>query len=173
MKNLNNNTTEEFKSLSGYEGIYEVSNIGRVKSLKRKGRLQDKILHPSLSRGYKIVALTNRNKKLKFFGVHQLVAMAFLNHIPSGHDLVCDHINLNRSDNRVENIRIVSNRQNTSHKKKSSSSEYTGVSWYKQTGKWMCHIMMNKKVKHLGYFTNEIDAHNKYQEVLSNFLKEE
>ena len=97
---------EIWKKVKGYEGIYEVSNLGRVKSLSRivlkKGKYpfltKEKILKQSNNyRGYKHVGLY-LNKKMKTLTVHQLVVIAFLNHKPNGQELVVNHINLIKKD---------------------------------------------------------------------------
>ena len=49
------------------------------------------------------------------YKVHQLVAMAFLQHVPDGMNLVIDHINGDKQDNRVENLRIVTQKKNTNY----------------------------------------------------------
>ena len=165
---------EIWKKVKGYEGIYEVSNLGRVKSLSRivlkKGKYpfltKEKILKQSNNyRGYKHVGLY-LNKKMKTLTVHQLVVIAFLNHKPNGQELVVNHINLIKKDNRLENLELVSNRENSNHKHIPSSSKYTGVSWHKNHLKWGAQIHINKKKVHLGYFVNEVDASNAYQEKL-------
>ena len=152
---------EIWKKVKGYEGIYEVSNLGRVKSLSRivlkKGKYpfltKEKILKQSNNyRGYKHVGLY-LNKKMKTLTVHQLVVIAFLNHKPNGQELVVNHINLIKKDN-------------SNHKHIPSSSKYTGVSWHKNHLKWGAQIHINKKKVHLGYFVNEVDASNAYQEKL-------
>jgi hypothetical protein len=49
------------------------------------------------------------------------------------------------------------------------NSKYTGVSWYKPYNKWKASITIYGKLKHLGYFTSEIDAHEAYQKALNQF----
>lgn len=73
---------------------------------------------------------------------------------------VVDHINSNRLDNRIENLRIVSRFQNSQNmsKIKNTSSQYIGVSKNKNTSKYEASIKINGVKKHLGHFTNEIDA---------------
>jgi hypothetical protein len=93
---------EEFKDIIRYEGLYQVSNLGRVKSLRR-----NKILSPSKECGYLKTTLRKDGKQRKL-AIHQLVAMAFLGHEPCGHELVVNHINKNKLDNRVENLKIKS-----------------------------------------------------------------
>jgi len=78
--------------------------------------------------------------------------------------LVIDHINHNTLDNRRCNLRNVSNRENGSNLKRKSekSSRYVGVYWHKHAKKWLAHIQINGKTKHLGYFTNELEASKAY-----------
>ncbi len=157
--------SEIWRDVPNYEGMYKVSNLGRVKSLKRKGVTQDKVLTPALSGGYLSVSFTKNDVRKTMFN-HRLVAYAFLNHKPSGMDLVVNHINLDKTDNRLENLEIVSSRENSNKKHLDSISKYTGVTWHYKLKKWKATIWINRKNKHLGYFDNEIDAHNAYQKKL-------
>lgn len=101
---------EIWKPVKGFEGFYEVSNKGRVKSLERmivrqKGSCLAKekyLISFKDSRGYLLVALC-KNGKAKHFPVHRLVATAFIDN-PQNKPHV-DHINTTTSDNRVENLR--------------------------------------------------------------------
>ena len=169
---------EVWKDIPNYIGVYQVSSIGRVKSLQRyvKNRNGFRVVNECVLRsrkdrhGYEQVGL-NHNGERKTFQVHRLVAMAFLNHTPKGHHCVVDHINENRLDNRVENLRITTNRDNVSRSKK-GSSRYTGVSWHKKNGKWSAKIRINGRKKHLGYFDCEYNAHLSYLEELSKLKYE-
>ncbi len=71
-----------------------------------------------------------------------------------------DHVNRDRSDNRIANLREVTNKQNHQNKSKYShnTSGHTGVYWNKQNSKWRALIMHNRKLIHLGYFTDIEDA---------------
>ena len=156
---------EIFKTIEGYEGMYEISNYGRVKSLKNN---KEYILKPSLDlNGYVIVSLSNEGIK-KTKTIHQLVAIAFLNHIADGMKLIVNHKDFNRQNNHVDNLEIILQRNNANRKHLKSSSNFVGVSWYKGGNKRHAYITINRKRKHLGYFTNEIDAHNAYQDALNN-----
>lgn len=119
---------EIWKDIEGYEGKYQVSNCGRVKSLGRyiekKGQspayLRERILSTHMLKGYKMVNLCSNNKE-KTFSVHRLIANAFIpnpNNFPH-----IDHINTIRTDNRVENLRWVNRSMNMmneiTHKKRS------------------------------------------------------
>ena len=124
------------------------------------------------SRGYLVVSLS-KNNSTKQRTVHQLVAECFYNHIPNGNKLVVNHINFIKTDNRLENLEIITNRENSNQKHIKSTSEYTGVCWHKQHRKWVAQIVINSKVKHLGYFLDEIEASKVYQKELKNLLDNE
>ena len=173
---------EIWKEIKGYES-YEVSNLGRVKSLARivttaKGSrvLKEKILKPA-STGFKklktkhLGVFLTKNGKAKTKKVHQLVAIAFLNHKPNGHKLVVDHIDNNSLNNELGNLQIITNRENTSKDKKNGASKFIGVSWNKSAKKWQSSISINGKNKHLGRFTNELEASKSYQNALSKLVK--
>lgn len=76
------------------------------------------------------------------------------------HGGIVDHINGDGLDNRRGNLRIVTQRQNVINRRKTNgkTSKYKGVHWFKTRNKWRASITSNYKEKHLGYFTNEIDA---------------
>lgn len=98
---------EIWKDIKGYEGLYQVSNLGNVKSLKY-GR--EKILKGYKNyKGYLTVKLL-KNKKSKIYLIHRLVAICFL---PNNFGNVeIDHINTDRTDNRLENLRWVTHKEN-------------------------------------------------------------
>ena len=158
---------EEFRVIEGFDD-YEVSNLGRVRSNKcGKSRILKQSVEGS---GYNYVGLMF-GKKVKIKKVHKLVAVAFLNHTPNGHEMVVDHIDNNKSNNTLTNLQIITPRENSS-KEKRGISKYTGVSWNKGVKKWHSYIQINGKRKHLGYFEYEIDAHNAYQIKLKEIKNE-
>lgn len=165
---------EIWKAIPSYEGMYEVSSLGRVKSLSRiktntKGSYmtKEKILKVSSDgKGYLHVCLSNYNKKT--YRIHQLVAMTFLNHKRDGHKLVVDHINNIQTDNRLENLQIISQRKNTIKNKTNKTSKYEGVDWHKASNKWRARIYINGKYEYLGIFSSEEEAYLKYKERLLN-----
>jgi len=85
---------------------------------------------------------------------------------PNG--LQTDHINGNGLDNRKENLRAVTARQNTQNKHTNKSSIYAGVNWSKVAQKWHARICIKGSRKHLGYFKTEIDAYNSYLKALED-----
>jgi len=177
---------EIWKSIPGYEGIYEVSDLGRVKSLSREIKYKnrtaiskEKLLKQRVGPvGYYEVGLHNTNKR-KTKNIHQLVAMAFLNHTPDGYKIIVDHINNIRTDNRLENLQVISQRENNSKDRKGGSSAFTGVNLCKQSNKYRAVIVINRKNFHLGRFDTEIEASEAYKKALTrinnglNIIKKE
>lgn len=164
---------EIWKDIIVSNGFYKVSDLGRIKSLKREIKcglgfrlLKEKILNPGItSTGYYMVNI-HKNHKIKSFKIHQLVAIAFLNHKPCGHKFVVNHINFNILDNRINNLEIITQRKNTNKKHLKSTSEYTGVTWDKDRNKWRASIYLNGVAKNLGRYKNEYDAHLAYENAL-------
>jgi len=170
-----NTQLEIWKDIPGYEGVYQISNLSRIKSLSRiilkNGKYpfksKEKYLSKSIVNGYEHISLSS--VKTKNYSVHQLVAMAFLNHTPCGYKLVVNHKNFNGLDNRLENLEIITQRENANHRKDKLSSKYNGVCFSKNDNKWKATIYVNGKNKHLGYFKTEIEASEYYQNALYSF----
>jgi hypothetical protein len=75
-----------------------------------------------------------------------------------------DHINGDRADNRISNLRLATPAQNAKNqpKKQGTTSTYKGVSWYKRHRKWQAQIRVDGQSIYLGYYNNELDAHLAY-----------
>ena len=158
---------EIWKDILGYNGMYQISDLGRAKSLCGA---KERVLKPALiSSGYLAICI-RKDKIQKTFTIHKLVAIAFLNHKPCKQKLVVNHVNFDKSDNRAVNLEIVTTRENTNRKHIKSTSKYTGVYWDKIYKRWRSSIIVNKKTKHLGRFINEYDAHLAYQTALSELI---
>jgi hypothetical protein len=162
---------EIWKNIPEYEG-YQVSNLGNVKSLRfGKEIILKKSVKKKGLRNYYSLDLY-KDKKRKHIKIHKLVAMAFLNHIPDGtQKIVVDHINNNSLDNRLENLQLITQRENASKDKKNKSSKYTGVTWDSTRNKWRVSVKINGRSKHLGRFYCEIEASEAYQKALSEINK--
>lgn len=109
--------TEEWRPVVGYEGSYEVSSMGNIRSLDRlnvrgswiNGRLMKLTMDQN---GYTRVGLCIKGERTTYY-VHRLVAQAFVTN-PDDKPQV-NHINENKSDNRVSNLEWVTSRENTLH----------------------------------------------------------
>lgn len=166
---------EIWKTIEGFEN-YQVSSFGRVKSLERTAKngvnsnrvIKERILKTSFdTSGYYIISIIDSKSKRKTRTVHQLVAIAFLNHIPSRMNLVVNHKDFNKQNNHIDNLEIITTRENCNKKHCKSSSKYVGVSWYKSHNKWASRVLINGKLIFLGLFTNETEASNAYQTALN------
>ncbi len=158
----------EWKGVNGYDGLYEISNTGLVRSLDRtrnaKGvgvaNIKGVVLKQIKKDGiYKVVTLS-KYCKTKTYYVHRLVAEHFIGEVPNG--MVVNHIDHNIYNNHYSNLEIITRRDNTYHglKNKKHSSKYAGVYWNKARSKWvaMTRIRGSKKI-YLGGFEKEKDAH--------------
>ena len=115
MENLNHEK-EEWKDIPNYEG-YQVSNLGRIKSLERIDalgrRVKEKILKPLITRnGYYIIGLY-KNSIQKFYYVHRFVWEVFNGQIPKGYEV--NHINEVKTDNRLENLNLMTHKENMNY----------------------------------------------------------
>lgn len=164
---------EKWKYIPNYEDIYQVSDLGRVKSLSRivdNGTIcrliKDRVLKTTKNKNIYLLISLHKNGIRMTFQIHQLVAMAFLNHKPCGHKLVINHKNFTTTDNRKVNLEITTTRENTNKKHLKSSSEYVGVSWHKKSNKWRSVIYINGNRKNLGLFTCALEASKAYENKL-------
>jgi hypothetical protein len=149
---------EIWKPIKDYEGLYEISNLGRVKSLKRKKEAFLKPCNKNLGKYERVVLCDNFSNQKKYL-VHRIVATAFLN--KEEYQNQVNHINKITSDNKVENLEWVSHIENHSHRsyKSKHSSKYVGVSYFKANRKWSSCIFFNNKKKHLGFHETEEKAY--------------
>lgn len=104
-------------------------------------------------RGYGFYA--QRHSERKLLQMHRVITNA-----PKGMDV--DHINGNTLDNRKKNLRVVSRSQNEWNrtKQRNNTTGYKGVTF--KEGKYLARIRVFKKLHHLGYFKEKVDAANAY-----------
>lgn len=160
---------ENWKDVKGYEGLYQVSDLGNVKSLSRyrggnsyKYLLPERLLNININNHGRPYVNLSIDGKVTTFIIHQLVAIAFLDHAPCGHKTVVDHIDNNPMNNKVDNLQLISARQNVTKDMTKGSSRFTGV-FINKNNKWRSTIVINKIKKHLGYFNEEVEAYIAYE----------
>jgi hypothetical protein len=149
--------TEIFKDYP-LDNRYKVSNTGKIIGVNGK------LLKPCLSKfGYYKLNMSGNG-----IYVHQAVAQTFLGYERDGtHKTVVDHINGIRTDNRLQNLRVVSNRENLS--RRGGTSKYVGVSWVKRNKKWRSNIRLGDAYYYLGLYKTEEDAHIAYLDALYEY----
>ena len=155
-KNISNEDIkgEIWKELDGFDILYQVSNFGRIKNEK-------KIIPQYLDKdGYCLIHLIFE-KKTKLFRVHRLIAKSFISN--ENNKKQVNHKNLNRKDNRIENLEWVSASENNCHRfiGKKTSSVYRGVSYISRDKRWLSQIQINHKKINLGMFKTEEEAYLK------------
>lgn len=170
--------TEQWKPINGYEGLYEVSNLGRVKSLPRhwksgrgnivKHRNYEIYLKFGLSAsGYYQVNLW-KSGNLKSVPVHQLVWDAFGNKPRDGRRLQIDHIDGNKTNNHICNLQLLTQRENIGKGYQSKRSLPTGVLYRKDRGKYAAIYWANGKPHRRGYYDTIEDAAKRYLYEIQN-----
>lgn len=162
---------EIWKDIPGYEGSYQVSSRGRIKSLSRimyrrgKYPFQSKEKYMALcvsSTGY-YIASVRKDGKVKNMKAHIAVAMAFLGYIPNGkYDIVVDHIDNDKLNNNLSNLQLITQRLNSSKDQKPGTSKYAGVHYCKRAKKYQARIMISGTRYSLGYYENDLDAMKAY-----------
>lgn len=100
----------EWRDVPGYEGLYQVSDDGRVRSLQPHNYMKEKKL--SSTKGYMACTLSRKGRK-RLVKVHRMVAEAFIPN-PEG-KMEVNHKNGIKADNRAENLEWVTSQENTAH----------------------------------------------------------
>ena len=144
---------EIWKDIKGYEGLYQISNQGRVKSLKNRSNHRNEIiLKQATVQGYKKVYLF-KDAKGKIYPVHRLVAINFISN-PLNKEEV-NHINGDKSNNCVDNLEWNTKKENQTHCIK------TGLRIMKKGSS----NKLSKKVAKVDINTNEIiEIYGSYRE---------
>lgn len=165
--------------VKGFENKYEVSNLGRVKSLDRwvfrelVGKdvfMEKKLLAISYQNGYPSVTLYGKTSKEKYpTPIYHLVFFSFNRDIDKKEGFQIDHIDQDRKNTNLSNLQYITARDNcikrSLHNKKTSI--YPGVSPSTKSKKWQTGIRCNGKRYSLGHFFTEEQAARAYQVALS------
>ena len=164
---------EIWKDVLGYENVYQVSNLGNIKSLDRKVTYKNcvprfkkgRIITPGINKyGYKQVCLS-LNGAQKSICLHLLIARTFINNESK---LQVNHKDFNKLNNNVYNLEFITHLENLIHKSENSihSSKYIGITYYKRDNLWQVEVKRNKIKYYLGRFKTEEEAN----QVRLNFL---
>ena len=161
------NILRMIKNILGVDFKYE--NDKMYRKLKTKwNSLNDNKPRPT---GYIQI---NINKK--YYHLHRLIYKYFnedwdISDISSNNQI--DHYDINKSNNKIENLRVVNHsvNQGNRNKFKNCSSKYIGVSWINKNNKWRAQIQIEGKAKYLGLFDNEEEASEAYQKKYEELMK--
>ncbi len=145
---------EIYKKIEGFEN-YSVSDHGNVRNDKRGTILKGKV-----NRGGYVSVDLKRNTLSNYKCIHRLVTQAFLPN-PDNKPQV-DHIDNNKDNNRLLNLRWATNSQNQQNRSigRNNTSGTKGVRWQKGQNRWRAEITINGKLIYLGSFINKDDAIN-------------
>jgi len=145
-----------------YSGIYEISNMGRLKSVRYGGKILNGVID---NRGYQRTTLSFKNIRntVRF---HCLVIYSFIGNRKEGQ--VIDHINSNKLDNRLCNLQIISHRANLSKERTIKSGLPCGVHLAKN--RFRATIAILNKIKYLGRYKCQKKASKAYQIALARHL---
>ena len=159
--------TEQFKPIKDYEGFYEVSNFGDIKSLKRKGCSKDRMLKSFINGdGYKFIDL-KKNGERKTEAIHRLVWDAFGDKPRNGHKLQVDHFDGNKLNNNIDNLQLLTNRENCSKGHQQNGRGLpTGVKLHQSEGRvkrYQARAYYNGGENSLGYYLTCEEASEAYQ----------
>ena len=109
---------EIWKDIEGFEGLYQVSNLGRIRSLDREVAgcygsvhiMKGKVLKGAIINGGYLQVILNKEGKYKHFLVHRLVWMAFNGTIPKDYEV--NHLDECKTNNRLDNLNLLTHKQN-------------------------------------------------------------
>ncbi len=143
---------EKWKSIDGFAN-YEISSCGRVRNATTERILKTR----PRKDGYVNIQLSKAGK-IKTFLMHRLVALAFIENPLEKPDV--DHIDRNKSNNIIDNLRWSTTSENlmNSSKRAFTSSIYKGVCFHGQTDRWRTQIRINGIAKTVGTFRTEKEA---------------
>lgn len=159
---------EEWRDIIGYEGLYQVSTHGRIKALQRAVPRRN-IMHPYkerirkqgvTARGYCVVSLCKQGKTT-WFSVHRLVAKHYL--LDYSQELLVNHINNVKVDNRLANLEMTTSRYNNHHyKMQICGQKFIGITENKGRNTYAARITHHKIPYFLGSFKTKEEAQNAY-----------
>jgi len=146
----------DFKIIELFNNKLKVFEDGKVLVLskyKNKGEYCERKC--PLRCGYKRLQLCHEGKK-KYYQIHRIISFAYLGLDIDNPKIQIDHVNRDRLDNQVSNLRLVSNQQNSFNR--------DSKGYYKRKNKYIANIHINGKTIYLGIYETEAEASNAYQQ---------
>lgn len=157
---------EEWWDIPGYEGSYQASTHGRIRSVNRRVVRRDskvkhftsRILTPRVGRNKTLYVVLSVQGLCLNHPVHRLIASTFLGPRPSASDI--DHIDGDQANNAPNNLRYCSRSQNMQNQKPRTcgTSRFKGVNWDRSRHLWLARICNNGHQQNLGRFKSERQA---------------
>lgn len=146
---------EIWKDIPGYEGLYQVSNLGRVRSCVNTSSRRKGLLKPYVKNGYLAVNLY-KDEKCKHLYVHRLVADCFVEN-PNGFNVV-NHINCNKENNHCRNLEWCSQKHNIHESMKNDLQRHNVVELVEiKTGRVLTFYSQRAASRFLGKYENFIN----------------
>ena len=154
---------------NGLETNIEVTKCGRVKRVRTDWeKLKTEIGEINLNKrqphknGYLAITIKIKQNKGRACQIQQLIAAAFLNYKFEGFKMVVDHIDSNKLYNNLENLKVISHRENMSKERTIKSGLPVGVVFIKRTNKFQARIYIKNKRITLGVFNTIQEASKAY-----------
>lgn len=118
--------------------------------------------------GYVMIRLDKR-----LYAAHRL-AWRYVHGLWPPHGALVDHINMDRADNRIANLRLATHSQNKANRAApvTNTTGYKGVWFDKRRGKFVAALKVEGTTKHIGYFTLASDAHDAYKQAAREYFGE-
>ena len=179
---------EIWKDIKGYEGKYQISNLGRVKSLytqnQYKKTYRTLIMKLGKRNGYNVIVLENKRNNRRCYQIHRLVAEAFLKN-PNNFQII-NHIDENRTNNNVNNLEWCTQKYNVLHSVRKmckpknrigkSGEKYIRIKNINNTTYYEVTVPYKNKRKFLGLFKDIKEAVNTREEFIKligkSYIKE-
>lgn len=151
-------------NIVGYEGLYAVTDEGQIYSLKQGIQLK-----PAMNAGGYLIVSLNKDGVKHTVPIHKAVYYSFNSYrkLTRTDLLVIDHIDGDRTNNRLDNLRKITTRENTSRAKTNMYGK--GVHYFKNIDKYGAEITINGTRYHLGTFLTPQEASEHYYAALSAY----
>lgn len=140
---------------------YKDGQLWRKSYTDSKGRKYPSSLVTNVSNSYGYCLVRFKNRGVKY---HRIVWILLNGSIPDSMQI--DHINGNRIDNSIENLRIVDYRQNSENREVHRKGKLPGCSYRKDCNKWQVRIRVNGCRRHIGLYDTELEAYDNYKKHL-------